>query len=233
MANDNWTITELKITVLVYIEMLQLELKGEKYVKAEYNEKIRKNGINRTKGSIEYRMQNISAVFQNIGLPIIEGYLPAKNVGERVSTEIIQIIKEVNIFNSLFPPTFSTKELNENTAIIRKLDNKTIPDGIKSPEKKKQEIVSYARDPKIKAYVLQRANGICELCKKQGPFLDKNGLWFLEVHHLLSLAQGGEDTIFNSVALCPNCHRELHYGINSESKKCILDNYLETVHKKN
>ncbi len=34
----------------------------------------------------------------------------------------------------------------------------------------------------------------------------------LEVHHVIRLADGGSDTINNSVALCPNCHRELHFG---------------------
>ena len=36
---------------------------------------------------------------------------------------------------------------------------------------------------------------------------------FLEAHHIKQLAKGGLDTISNAVAVCPNCHRELHYGI--------------------
>ncbi|WP_444959398.1 HNH endonuclease [Microbulbifer sp. ZKSA002] len=35
---------------------------------------------------------------------------------------------------------------------------------------------------------------------------------FLEVHHLRRLADNGSVTITNAVALCPNCHREFHYG---------------------
>jgi 5-methylcytosine-specific restriction protein A len=52
---------------------------------------------------------------------------------------------------------------------------------------------------------------------------------FLEVHHLLSLASGGEDTVFNAVAICPNYHRELHNGINAEEKKKYLINYLNKL----
>jgi 5-methylcytosine-specific restriction protein A len=26
------------------------------------------------------------------------------------------------------------------------------------------------------------------------------------------LAEGGEDTVENALALCPNCHRRLHFG---------------------
>jgi 5-methylcytosine-specific restriction protein A len=32
----------------------------------------------------------------------------------------------------------------------------------------------------------------------------------LESHHIKWLSKGGEDTIQNTVALCPNCHRRVH-----------------------
>ena len=44
------------------------------------------------------------------------------------------------------------------------------------------------------------------------PFLKINGARYLEVHHLKRLADGGSDTIENAVAVCPNCHRELHFN---------------------
>jgi 5-methylcytosine-specific restriction protein A len=233
MADTIWTIDELRTTVIAYIEMLNLELEGTKYNKAKYNEKIRSAGVNRSRGSIEYRMRNISAVFESIGLPIIQGYLPAKNVGEKVSKEIIEIINESNIFNALFIPTINEEELENNVEIIRKLNNKKEPKGIKNPEKKRQEVIIFARDPKVKAFVLQRSNGVCELCKNKGPFKIKDGNWFLEVHHLIFIALGGEDTIFNTVAVCPNCHRELHYGIEAENKKNYLIKYLNEIYNKN
>ncbi len=39
----------------------------------------------------------------------------------------------------------------------------------------------------------------------------------LSFHHLISLFEGGSDIIDNAVALCPNCHREMHYSINKIS----------------
>ncbi|MEO1942713.1 MAG: HNH endonuclease [Candidatus Thioglobus sp.] len=30
------------------------------------------------------------------------------------------------------------------------------------------------------------------------------------MHHIHQLADGGEDTTENAVALCPNCHRMMH-----------------------
>lgn len=42
--------------------------------------------------------------------------------------------------------------------------------------------------------------------------MDKEGQPFLEVHHINRLADDGPDTPENVAAICPNCHREAHYG---------------------
>ena len=72
---------------------------------------------------------------------------------------------------------------------------------------------AFRRNPDVIAEVLIRAKGICELCSMAAPFLRaSNNTPYLEVHHRIMLADGGEDTIANAVALCPNCHRKLHFG---------------------
>ncbi len=71
----------------------------------------------------------------------------------------------------------------------------------------------FVRNPDVVAEVLLRANGYCERCAKPAPFLRaKDATPYLEVHHQIRLADGGEDTVENAIALCPNCHRELHFG---------------------
>lgn len=84
---------------------------------------------------------------------------------------------------------------------------------------KKTEILTagFIRSAKVIAYVLKRANGICELCCQPAPFIKPDGSPYLEVHHWKPLSENGEDTIDNAAALCPNCHKELHFGVNSES----------------
>ena len=52
--------------------------------------------------------------------------------------------------------------------------------------------------------------GKCELCRQPAPFQKKNGEPYLETHHIIWLAKGGEDTVNNTVALCPNCHKKMH-----------------------
>jgi predicted HNH restriction endonuclease len=69
------------------------------------------------------------------------------------------------------------------------------------------------RNADVVAEALYLANGICQKCKKDAPFLTKNDRRpYLEVHHVIPLSQGGKDGIENVLALCPNCHREIHYG---------------------
>ncbi|MCM7737031.1 HNH endonuclease [Enterobacter hormaechei] len=53
----------------------------------------------------------------------------------------------------------------------------------------------------------------CQSCKSDAPFLKVDGTPFLEVHHIEWLSNGGEDSVENAIALCPNCHRQAHYGV--------------------
>ncbi|WP_149982396.1 HNH endonuclease [Pseudoalteromonas rhizosphaerae] len=71
----------------------------------------------------------------------------------------------------------------------------------------------YQRNSHVVAERASIADGICERCKTQAPFLRaKDGSPYLEVHHIKHLSEGGLDTLDNTIALCPNCHRELHFG---------------------
>ena len=81
------------------------------------------------------------------------------------------------------------------------------------PSKKAVVVKMYNRNPDVVAEVLERAKGCCQKCNKPAPFNRKaNGKPYLEVHHKKQLANGGEDSVENAIALCPNCHREAHYG---------------------
>lgn len=86
------------------------------------------------------------------------------------------------------------------------------PRGKKKPVEKITEVIQFQRDVSVKTWVLVNAKGRCECCAKPAPFRNADGQPYLEVHHLRRLADGGSDSVQNSVALCPNCHRELHYG---------------------
>lgn len=83
----------------------------------------------------------------------------------------------------------------------------------KKPSQFKATTVQFKRNPDVIVEVLNRANGFCECCKSPAPFNRKSdGTPYLEVHHTIPLAKGGDDTVENAEALCPNCHRMKHFG---------------------
>lgn len=82
----------------------------------------------------------------------------------------------------------------------------------KIPKRKFNRSVGYVRNPDVVAERLSQADGICDACNKPAPFKRSDGSAFLEVHHRIPLSEGGEDSFENTSALCPNCHREAHFG---------------------
>lgn len=102
------------------------------------------------------------------------------------------------------------RNANELTSAERK---KEMEKYNKYPESVTVISTGYKRNPYVVAEVLDRANGVCEDCGSPAPFIRaSDGTPYLEVHHIVPLSEGGEDTINNALGLCPNCHRKAHYG---------------------
>ena len=107
-------------------------------------------------------------------------------------------------------------ELSETLKLkeVKKLSQEEIKEKAKmvNPEVSTKEVVTVYRERSqvIAEYTKNRANGICDLCGEEAPFKDKNGKPYLESHHVITLAEDGPDAIYNTVAICPNCHRRIH-----------------------
>lgn len=71
----------------------------------------------------------------------------------------------------------------------------------------------FQRSRAVKDYVLARAKGRCEACKEEAPFMTAAGRPYLEPHHIRRLSDGGPDDPATVAAICPNCHREAHFGV--------------------
>jgi predicted HNH restriction endonuclease len=108
-----------------------------------------------------------------------------------------------------FGPSLIDKTKAKNSSDLPELP---LPLGNENPEERVSPTKQRERDDEVRDWVLSTAKGICECCGQKAPFESDNGLPYLEVHHVRHLANGGSDTISNAVALCPNCHRELHHG---------------------
>jgi hypothetical protein len=81
MANtgDDWDQTEVEIVVADYLGMLREELAGRSYNKAERNRALQQLLPGRSRGSIEFKHQNVSAVLIEMNAPYITGYKPRAN----------------------------------------------------------------------------------------------------------------------------------------------------------
>lgn len=208
----DWTKEELESAVVAYIKMKNKLSRGEKVVKKEiYRELAVKH--NRTAKAFEYRMQNISFVYSLLGRDWIPGLNPAKNVG----TNVIAIIEKCISDNEKTIPS-GKAEFENLVAKLRNSNGTTLPSGSLNPEKKEVSTTCYERDPHVVAWIIGNSKGICESCSEPSPFKKSDGLFYLEVHHLKRLADGGSDTVNNAIAVCPNCHREFHYGEDRELK---------------
>ena len=80
----------------------------------------------------------------------------------------------------------------------------------------------YQRSRDVRNYILARANGKCEGCRTSAPFLRTDGTPYLEPHHLRRVSDGGPDHPAHVIALCPNCHRRVHAGVDGHTYNTTL-----------
>lgn len=129
--------------------------------------------------------------------PFTGGKAPESSTMNSENIESEQAIKELAKFLGLSDDTIGAAIINDPS--------------IPPPKQTKKTVLEYVRDQEVVKKCLSLANGICGKCKKPAPFnrlSDKTP--FLEVHHIRPLSQDGSDTLENTIALCPNCHRETH-----------------------
>lgn len=122
--------------------------------------------------------------------------------------------------SAVFEPTDDRELIEEQVSKLLE-SGRAIPRPEGNPSPKRGEPKpgkgGFIRDQNVIAYVLQAADDICEHCGELGPFFShRTGGLYLEVHHVVHLADGGPDTVENCVALCPNCHRRAHHSSNAE-----------------
>jgi 5-methylcytosine-specific restriction enzyme A len=132
-----------------------------------------------------------------------------------ISDETIPLTSEVNFLKeqdrSLEKAAKSTDE-----ELLQRLNKSS-----STVETKKVISVIYPRNADVVIYTLRRAKGFCQLCRNPAPFIKKDGTQYLETHHIQWLSKEGSDTIQNTVALCPNCHKKMHV-LDLQADKDIL-----------
>jgi hypothetical protein len=96
----DWSDDELDIIVADYFAMLQAERSGQTYVKAQRNRALRER-TGRSRGSVEFKHQNISAVLLKLGMDRIAGYKPAFHFQDAL---IDAVDRYVSVHGALMEP---------------------------------------------------------------------------------------------------------------------------------
>lgn len=123
---------------------------------------------------------------------------------KRVDSSKEIVIDYDDIETSISEKSKSLKKLSsaEIKSKAKNIDYHTVSKEVKTTYRERNQYIA--------EYTKERAKGICDLCGKEAPFRDKKGIPYLESHHVVTLAEGGPDAIYNTVAICPNCHRRIH-----------------------
>lgn len=93
----------------------------------------------------------------------------------------------------------------------------------------------WPRDSKIAAAALKKANFLCEVDPNHQTFTSKKtGKAYMEAHHLIPMGTQGEfeyslDKVANIKCICPNCHRLLHHGTESERNQVLEILYQKSI----
>lgn len=203
-----------------YIYIRTLNMSGEKTHKDELHDLIINSNTLTT--LLESDLTHIKLIelvkTLNIGINYLCKLLKSVNINtdcnpnSKVSCNQLKQLINNNTTSNNIPLTNHSNTYNFNKTQYDKLNNLNN----KINNNKITHIINvshdqFIRDKNIKQYVKIRANGVCDLCSNPAPFIDKEGIPFLETHHVVYLSRGGEDSTDNVVALCPNCHRKIHY----------------------
>ncbi|MGC3992107.1 MAG: DUF3883 domain-containing protein [Chthoniobacteraceae bacterium] len=105
MPENDWTREEVEAAVADYLDMLNKELRGEPFNKAEHNRLLRMIITERSRSSIERKHQNISAVMLQLGFPYVEGYKPYSNYQKLVREVVAERLQAAQSLTRLVETT--------------------------------------------------------------------------------------------------------------------------------
>ena len=104
-------------------------------------------------------------------------------------------------------------------------------------QKQQKTSFLYLRDAKISAFAKQKALYKCEFNSEHETFISEiSGKQYVEAHHLIPMKYQNKFSVSldipeNIVALCPNCHRAIHYATFSIKEKLISFLYNKQISK--
>ncbi|NJC41246.1 5-methylcytosine-specific restriction protein A [Brevundimonas alba] len=223
MAQNLWSDDELAEAIRHFRLAMDLEARGVDFKPVDISKGLAKALPNRAQDKASRRLSNVAVALKDAGRPHTARFgLTQTRVGTNVRRRIVELWDAQED-----EATFDREELSARAQALRgTLTSK--PPGNQTPPTKTTTVVVHKRDPKVVAWVLQAAAGVCEGCQSAAPFQTASGP-FLEVHHLKPLGEGGPDIVENAVAICPNCHRALHHASDRAARRSDIEGRVARI----
>lgn len=95
-TGENWSRLEVEASVADYLQMLTLELNGQRFIKANRIHDLTERLDGRSKASVEYKLRNISAVMDELGWPTVTGYKSLENY-QLILLEVVESQLQTNV----------------------------------------------------------------------------------------------------------------------------------------
>lgn len=124
-----------------------------------------------------------------------------------------------------------SKTTAEPTRILTYEDIAKLDAPIDRPAQMPRVVYGWNRDRVVVEQVLKADKHKCEIDSNHRTFVTRrNGELYLEGHHLIPLSRQdlfdkSLDVYANIIGLCPNCHRQLHFGKQTEIRDILKPIY--------
>ena len=118
----DWSKDEIRATVEGYFWMLASEMRGEGYNKSDHRSALMGKLSGRSKGAVELKHQNISAILHEEGLRFVMGYKPRGNYQKILRDHVLQYVHDHDLDLRQAPDkddVFSWTILSDGEAIKR------------------------------------------------------------------------------------------------------------------
>lgn len=162
-----------------------------------------------------------------------------------VPRRIIEMFFETGV-NKVFDKDYFEEELDDEVeqSKIQVLTSYSNQKMVNIADNRKPELAvngskrKYKTKPKLAKTIIEQKNYKCEYASIKGEehftFETRTG-YYVEAHHLIPMSKQGEflpiniDRSENIIVLCPNCHRAIHNGTDSEKMKRLKELFEERV----
>lgn len=92
VTGQPWTTAEIELTVAAYLRMLEMQVAGQHFTKAQVVRQLQQLMPARNSRAIEAKFQNISAVLEEAGIAWIDGYKPLAHYQQALKERLLDMV---------------------------------------------------------------------------------------------------------------------------------------------